>query len=123
MQRKVLSIGHNLTRLRIRNAAIQDAGYQVVTTREGSLAIELARTQRFDAVIICSSIPMHLRENIVHELRRLRPPVPLIMLCEEHETEQCSKRLVDEMIVVGERESQEPLTGAIARIMARQGGN
>jgi len=42
---KILSIGHNVARLRIRNTAIKNPGYQVTTTRETAVVLDLARKQ------------------------------------------------------------------------------
>ena len=105
-------------RLRLRNAAIQNAGYQVVTTRETKLVLDLARKQDFDAVVICSSIPLYLRENIVRELKRLRPTLPLIVICEEGERD-CFHGLATEVVYAPEKGPQQPVIDAIRLVVGR----
>ena|SRR2546430_17713152 len=79
--KKILSAGHNSTLLRSRNAIIQLAGYQVVTTKESDLLLHLAQEQHFDAVVICNSIPLHLRIKSARDLKRLKPSLPLLVIC------------------------------------------
>ena len=117
---KILSIGHNFSRLRLRNAAIQNAGYQVVTTRETALVLDLARKQDFDAVVICSSIPAHLREHIARELKRLRPTQPLIVICEAGERD-CFLDLAEEVVDAPHSGSQQPVIAAIRRVTGKYG--
>jgi DNA-binding NarL/FixJ family response regulator len=116
LQARILSIGHNLVRLRLRNAAIQKAGYHVVTTRETAIVLDLARKQNFDAIVICSSIPPHLREHIARELKRLRAIPPLIVICEGHEPD-CFRGLAEEVVYVPHTGSQQPVIDAIGRVV------
>jgi DNA-binding NtrC family response regulator len=80
-QKVVLSAGHNAALLRARNTLMEAAGYQVVTTRESTLVVELAKKQRFDAVVMCSSIPAHLAEAAARELKAFDPALPLVVIC------------------------------------------
>lgn len=114
-----MSIGHNFTRLRLRNDAIQSAGYQVVTTRETDVVLELAGKQDFDVIVICSSIPSHLRENIARELKRLKAIPPLIIICEDHERD-CFRGLAEEVVYVPHTGSQQPVIDAIARVVGQR---
>lgn len=116
LQGRILSIGHNFALLRDRNAAIQKAGYQVVTTRESELVLELARKQQFDAVVLCSSVPAHLRRTIALDLKRLRSVPPLIILCLAGESE-CFDGLADEVILMPRSGSHQPAIDAITRIV------
>ncbi|HVH85779.1 MAG TPA: hypothetical protein VM912_03590 [Terriglobales bacterium] len=111
--RTILSAGHNSALLRARNALIQTAGYQVVTTRESGLLLELVRKKHFDAVVLCSSIPAHLRKNMARELKELKPALPLIVLCSAAEQRQFQS-LADET-VIAEHGVSQPLLQAISR--------
>lgn len=125
MKRKILSAGHNVARLRFRNAVIQDAGYQVVTTKEAPLILELAAKQDFDAIVICSSIAAFLREQIARELKRLRPSVPLIIICDHDCPEDERKRLrhlANEVVMAPPNESQQPVLDAIKRVISEPEG-
>jgi DNA-binding NtrC family response regulator len=125
LQRKILSAGHNVERLRFRNAVIENAGYQVVTTKEAPLILELAVKQDFDAIVICSSIVAFLREQIARELKRLRPSVPLIIICDHDCPEDERKRLrhlVNEVVMAPPNESQQPVLDAIKRVVSEPEG-
>ena len=110
----ILSAGHSVTLLRSRNALIQSAGYQVVTTRESHLLLDLARKQHFDAVVLCSSIPASLRKNIARELKLLKPTLPVVILCTEAEQHEFLN--VGEKIVLSEHGVSQPLLEAISRV-------
>jgi DNA-binding response OmpR family regulator len=119
LQKKILSAGHNVNRLRLRNIVIQNAGYQVVTTKETRLILELAARQEFDAIVICSSIVAFLREQIARDLKRLKPSVPLIIICDhdcEKDEEKRLRRVADEVVIAPPTESQQGVLDAIERL-------
>ena len=115
LQGRILSVGHNFLLLRERNAAIQNAGYQVVTTRESDLVGELAEQKKFDAIVLCSSIPAHLRRTMALELRRLKALPPLIVLCLPDERD-CFDDLADQVLTMPRSGSHQPLINAIAQV-------
>ena len=119
LYKKVLSAGHNVERLRLRNAVIENAGYQVVTTKEARLILELATKQNFDAIVICSSIAPFLREQIARDLKRLKPFVPLIIICDhdcEKDEQMRLRRVADEVVIAPPTESQQVVLDAIERV-------
>ena len=118
MKTRILSIGHNSDLLRFRNGVIQNAGYEVTTTKETELVVKLASKNDFAAVVICSSIPSYLRENIARELKRLRPAVPLIIVCVNGEG-SCFQNLGEDVVILPPGSSQQPLIDAIARAAGR----
>ena len=81
--------------------------------------LDLAHKQDFDAVVVCSSIPLYLRENIVRELKRLRPILPLIVICEEGEHD-CFHGLATEVVYAPQKGPQQPLIDAIRLVTGRQ---
>jgi DNA-binding NarL/FixJ family response regulator len=110
----ILSAGHSVTLLRSRNALIQSAGYQVVTTRESHLLLDLARKQHFDAVVLCNSIPAPLRKNIASDLKLLKPTLPVVVLCTE--SEQHDFFNVGAKVVLSEHGVSQPLLEAISSV-------
>ena len=119
LQKKSLSAGHNVERLRLRNAVIQNAGYQVVTTKEARLILELATKQEFDAIVICSSIVAFLREQIARDLKRLKPSVPLIIICDhdcEKDEQKRLRRVADEVVIAPPKGLQQIVLDAIERV-------
>lgn len=113
-RKRVLSAGHNSAILRLRNNIIQTAGFQVITTKESELLLEIAAKQSFDAVVLCNSIPAKIREHVARELKALKPKVPLIVIC-SHEEQQQFRSLADE-VVVAEHGVSQPLIEAILRV-------
>jgi DNA-binding NarL/FixJ family response regulator len=119
LYKKVLSAGHNVDRLRFRNAVIENAGYQVVTTKEARLILDLATKQEFDAFVICSYIVAVLREQIARDLKRLKPSVPLIIICDhdcEREEKERLRRVADEVVIAPPTGSQQVVLDAIERV-------
>lgn len=112
--KRILSIGHSSTLLRLRNAVLQQAGYQVTTTKESALVLELVKKQDFHAVVICSSVPAVLRGQIAHQVKRLKPSIPLIVICEG---EECSafKKLA-EIVIAPPGVSEQSLIEAVTRV-------
>lgn len=77
--------------------------------------MELAGKQDFAAVVICSSIPAYLREPIACELKRLRPAIPLIIVCVDGEYD-FFPGWAEEVVMVPPSGSQQALIDAITRV-------
>jgi DNA-binding NtrC family response regulator len=90
-RKKILSAGHNAALLRLRNNILEAAGYQVITTKESEVLLQLAKAEHFDAVVLCSSIPVHLQEVFVRELKQRKPGLPVVIICPEPEKERFQK--------------------------------
>jgi DNA-binding NtrC family response regulator len=88
MAKKIISSGHNVALLRVRNAMIQQAGYEVVTSKESAIILEMIEKQDFAAAVLCNSIPVHLRVHLSREIKKLKPALPLIIIFSEGEEQQ-----------------------------------
>jgi CheY-like chemotaxis protein len=110
--KRILSAGHNSALLRARNALIESAGYQVVTTKESNLLLQLVNAQSFDAVVLCNSIPAPLRGSIARQIKASKPTLPLVILCTEDEQERFQR--LAEKLVVAEHGVSQPLIEAIS---------
>ena len=98
---------------------IQNAGYEVTTTKEMDVALELAAKIDFDAVVICCSIRPILREQIARDLKRINPDLPLVIVCERTEHELLKP--LAEAVILPPGTSQQPLLKAIGEaIEAKQ---
>jgi len=113
-QKRILSAGHNPALLRVRNSLIETAGYHVVTTRESELLLDLLARQQFDAVVLCSSIPAPIQENIARQMRASNTKTPLIIICSQHDQERL-RGLASE-IVLAEHGVSQPLVEAISKV-------
>ena len=85
---------------------------------ESGLVLELARQENFDAVVLCSSIPAHLRRTVALDLKRLRSVPPLIILCQAGESE-CFDDLAQEIVLMPGPGSHQPAIDAIARVLGQ----
>ena len=110
-QKRILSSGQNSALLKLRNSFLQTAGYQVITTKESDLLLEIASKQDFDAIVLCSSIPVHIQERLARELRALKPNTPLILIC-SYDAQQRLRPLADR-IVIAEHGVSQPLIEAV----------
>jgi DNA-binding response OmpR family regulator len=88
MAKKIISSGHNMALLRVRNAMIEQAGYEVVTSKEGAVVLDLIEKHDFAAAVLCNSIPIYLRVNLAREIKKLKPSLPLIILFSNGEEAQ-----------------------------------
>jgi CheY-like chemotaxis protein len=59
---------------------IRDSGDEVTIVSEGAKAIELARNQRFDAVVTDMRMPVMSGARLVHEIRRVDAGLPAVVV-------------------------------------------
>ena len=112
--KKILSGGHNSAILRARNAVIETAGYHVVTTKDSDLLLDLVEKQHFDAVVLCNSMPVRTRETIARGLKKLKPQMPLIVICSYLEKPQFDQ--VADEVVIAEHGVSQPLLEAVSKL-------
>ena len=87
----------------------------MVTTRESALVVTSAEQKKFDAIVLCSSIPAPLRRTLALDLRRLEALPPLIVLCLPDERESVDD-LADQVLTMPRSGAHQPLIDAIARV-------
>ena len=93
---------------------MQTAGYQVTTTKESDLLLEILAKQDFDAIVLCSSIPPNIQEHVAREAKAMKPKIPLIIIC-SYEDQQRFRPLAD-AVVIAEHGVSQPLIEAIFRL-------
>jgi hypothetical protein len=113
MPKTIISSGHNIALLRVRNAIIQQAGYAVLTSKESAMVLEMAEKNHVAAIVLCSSIPLHLRTSLARELKRVRPHLPLIAIYSEGEDEHL--RPAADYLVPSIHGIAQPLLEAISK--------
>lgn len=114
MAKKIISSGHNVALLRVRNALIQQAGYEVVTSKEGAIVLEMVEKQDFAAAVLCNSIPIQLRVHLAREIKRLKPALPLIIIFSDVEEQQLHA-LADHLVPSIQGVEQQALLEAISK--------
>lgn len=98
---------------------IETAGYQVITTKESHVLLQLAESEHFDAVVLCSSIPVHLQEVIVRQIKQRKPGLPVVVICPQPEQERFQK--LADATVPAEFGISQPLIETIANCAGEPG--
>jgi CheY-like chemotaxis protein len=119
--KKILSSGLNGALLRVRNAVMEMAGYDVVTTRESAVFMDLLARQEFDGAVLCSSIPKQLRLDLARRIKKEKPELPLVVLYVDGEKEEFQS-VADEM-VTSMHDIAQPLLEALTRVVGQPDGN
>lgn len=78
MRKTLLSVGTNLTLLRIRNAVFVNAGYRVMTSKTCAQALKLIASQPINAVVVGHSLSCNLRQKIVEAAKSRRVVVVVL---------------------------------------------
>jgi DNA-binding response OmpR family regulator len=78
MQRRLLSVGTNLTLLKLRHKVFLDAGYEVLIARSGAAAIRAIEAGDLDAVVVGHSLTSRMKELIVGVAKRAQLPVVVL---------------------------------------------
>jgi DNA-binding NtrC family response regulator len=80
MAKRVLSTSWDAAVLKTRNLLIENAGYEVMTTRKGDAFLKLLREEHFDVAVVGDSIVLDARVNLVTRAKLLKPDLPLVVL-------------------------------------------
>jgi DNA-binding response OmpR family regulator len=78
---QVLSIGYDRVLVNLRALVLQQAGYAVISAIGNENAMILARTEKFELVIVGHSSPVSQRQAMVKWLKDKFPGIPVIALC------------------------------------------
>jgi DNA-binding response OmpR family regulator len=116
MAKLILSTSHNTAVLRVRNMLIEQAGYSVITSKDGEVVRKLAREHQFDAAVLGDSIPVILREILARDLKQIKPELPLIIIFRPGEEDQL-KGFASEL--VDTTHGAERLIEAISRVVGQ----
>ncbi len=82
---RILFIDDEQVLIEIGSQMLEQFGYEVVTKRSSTEALELFRAEpdRFDLVITDMTMPDMTGDKLAHELMKIRPQIPII-LCTGH---------------------------------------
>lgn len=77
----VLSVSqHSATQI-TRNLILERAGYRVLSTGDLKEAVQLFEKNEINAVVLGDSISPERRYQLGSSFKRLKPPVPIVMVC------------------------------------------
>ena len=111
MKKTILSAGHNIGLLRVRNAVIQQAGYAVITTHESAMVLELLKRADLGAVVLCNSMPAALRIDLARKIKQTKPALPLVIL--HSDTERAQFQALTDYLVPSVHGFAQPLIEAL----------
>ncbi len=97
MCRTVLSVSHHSATQITRNLILERAGYRVLSTGDLREAIRLFEGNEVHAVVLGDSISADNRQKLGGSLKRLKPPVPIVMLCKMNDS-RAVREVADEQV-------------------------
>lgn len=98
----VLCIDDESVGLRVRKMLLERAGYRVLPADGGASGLELFAANEVDAVVLDYSMPGMSGGEVVVELRRINPSVPILMLSAYTTLPSDIVKMVDRTMTKGE---------------------
>lgn len=74
----LLHFGYDGLLSEARAIVLEQAGYEVVITHSGKEALTVLRNRSVALVLVCHSIPPEEAREVLAEMKRLRPLVPIV---------------------------------------------
>ncbi len=82
---RILSISGDISVFASRNRVLEFAGFDVVGCFRGSGALERFRSETFEAVVVGHSLPQPVRLQLIHDMKRSKPQIPVVLILEAGE--------------------------------------
>jgi DNA-binding NtrC family response regulator len=110
----ILSVSsHSATQI-TRNLILERAGYRVIGAGDLKEALQLFEEKDVDAVLLADSINAEYREELGTTLKRLKPAVPIVMLCNLGDSRRL-RQIADEQVET--EDGPQSLLEALARAL------
>jgi CheY-like chemotaxis protein len=77
---------------------LREKGYELVTATNGREGLRLLLSQPVDAVVLDYSLRALDDADVAHEIRRVRPHVPIVMVAEPQELSREALKSVDTLV-------------------------
>ncbi len=113
---RILSVSRNVSLLLNRNDALAIAGFRVVSPRRPEDALIMLEQQKVDAVVIGHSVVAPQRQELIREIRALRPEIPIFFVYAAPDKE--GEPLADESLDV--TSGPQHLVSALQQALARR---
>lgn len=98
----VLCIDDETVGLRVRTMLLERAGYRVLGALDGPAGLAMFASNRVDVIVLDYSMPGMSGGEVVIELRRMNPSVPILMLSAYTSLPAQVMKLVDRTMTKGE---------------------
>lgn len=117
---KILCIDDNTAGLTARRVLLEGMGHTVAVARNGRDGLDAFRSERPDIVIVDYVMPLMNGGEVVREIKRLNPKIPVILLSGYTETWGLEDKVAEADCVLkkGAREVSE-LTSAMQRLLRK----
>jgi CheY-like chemotaxis protein len=117
---KILCIDDNVHGLTARRVLLEGMGHKVIVARSGREGLDAFRSQKVDMVIIDYVMPQMNGGEVIREIRRTNPKLPVILLSGYTETLGLEEKVPEADCVMkkGSREVSE-LTNAMTRLFRK----
>lgn len=116
-RKTLLCVDDNQSCLNIHKIILEGLGYVVLTASSGREGLEVFASNAIDAVILDYQMPDMNGEMVAAEMKKMNPPVPILMLSGCVSLPERALRLVDEFIPKGN--PAEFLLLAVQQLLSR----
>lgn len=116
-RKTLLCVDDNQSCLNIHKIILEGLGYVVLTASSGREGLDIFASNPIDAVILDYQMPDMNGEMVAAEMKKMNPPVPILMLSACVSLPERALRLVDEFIPKGN--PAEFLLLAVQQLLSR----
>lgn len=82
---KILWVDDEIEMLKAHIIFLEEKGYHIITTNNGSDAVELVKEQNFDVILLDEQMPGMSGIETLERLKSLRPNLPVVMITKSEE--------------------------------------
>lgn len=79
---RILSVSYDCALMSSRSMLLRHTGFQVEDVHSRSQALKSARSDRFDVLLICHTLPEADRKHLIAAVRERRPDMPILCITE-----------------------------------------
>src|SRR5580765_1701516 len=80
---RILSLGYDHRLMPLRSMMLQQAGYEVAEIYSWGEALRRSKSEIFNLILICHTVPLDQREELVASIYSVRQHFPVLCLADE----------------------------------------
>ena len=99
---KILCIDDHIQGLAARRIVLEDKGFEVIVARNGRDGLEAFRKAKVDAIVVDYVMPHMNGGEVIREIRKTHPRIPIILLSAYAETMDLEEKITEAEGAIGE---------------------